>query len=45
MRLMLRKFDEFNVYLKTVELNPYLFCITEDWISEQNSCEIFNFDG
>ena len=28
-----------------MELNPYLFCITEDWISEQNSCEIFNLDG
>ena len=45
MRLLPRNFDEFNVYLNTVELKPDLVCITETWLSEQNSSEIFNLDG
>ena len=45
MRSLPRNFDEFNVYLNTVELKPDLVCITETWLSEQNSGKIFNLDG
>ena len=45
MRLLPQTFDEFNVYLNTVELKPDLVCITETWLPEQNSSEIFNLDG
>ena len=40
-----RNFDEYNVYLNTVELKPDFIYITEARLSEQNSCEIFNLDG
>ena len=43
--LMSLMFDEFNVYLNTVELKPDLVCFTETWLSEQILCEIFNLDG
>ena len=45
MRSLRRIFDEFNVYLNTMELKPDLICITEIWLSEQNSCEMFELDG
>ena len=45
MRSLPRNFDEFNVYLNTVELKPDLVCITKIWFSEQSSCEIFNLDS
>ena len=45
MRSLPQKCDGFNVYLKTMEMKPDLICITETWLSEQNSCEIFNLDG
>ena len=45
MRSLPRNFDEFDVYLNTTELKPDLICITETWLSEQNSCEIFKLDG
>ena len=40
-----RNFDEYNVYLNTVELKPDFIYITEARLSEQNSCETFNLDG
>ena len=40
-----RNFDEYNVYLNTVELKPDFIYFTETRLSEQNSGEIFNLDG
>ena len=40
-----RNFDEYNVYLNTVELKPDFIYITEARLSEQNSFEIFDLDG
>ena len=45
MRSLPRNFDEFNVYLNTVELKTDLICITETWLSEQNCCDIVNLGG
>ena len=45
MRSLPQNFDEFNVFLNTMELKPDLICITETWLSEQNSCEVFKLDG
>ena len=45
MRSLPRNFDEFNAYLNTVDLKPDWICLTENWLSEQKSTEIFYLGG